>query len=287
MHITSMLTKYIKNVAVAIILTSCQNTIDSTNNPKIFEVSSTSEIYTTEPIDKITFVPNNVATWLGHLIMIDTTGSIFRANASDREAKLVSAGRYKDVIGTSLKNKSGLFFTINNQGVIEAFIETTNSGDFTFLENISEPNSFMKFCKTNRSDSKIIAIKKNGKFFQIIYDINEKDRSLITTEKEIKSSVSNCLTSKDVNLLGKYNLTLNDKLLELNGNKNNIIRLKISDGLSIRGTNYPSGVHLTNQNMGSVFNKGLIAVTLENESRVILLSLKYFENKALELIKSS
>jgi hypothetical protein len=145
----------------------------------------------------------------------------------------------------------------------------------------------MKFCKTTRSDSKIIAIKKDGKFFQIIYDTNEKDRSLITTEKEIKSSASNCLTSKDVNLLGEYNLTLNDKLLEINGNKNNIIKLKISDGLSIRGTNYPSGVHLTNQNMGSVFNKGLIAVTLENENRVILLSLKYFENKALELIKSS
>ena len=287
MHIISMLTKYIKYVTVAIILTSCQNTIDSIKIPKILEVSSTSEIYTTEPIDKISFVSNNVATWLGHLIMIDTTGSIFRASASDRVAKLVSAGRYKDVIGTSLKNKSGLFFAINNQGVIESFIETTNSGDFTFLENISEPDGFIKFCKTTRSDSKIIAIKNNGKFFQIIYDINEKDRSLITTEKEIKSSVSNCLTSKDVILLGEYNLTLNDKLLELNGNKNNIIRLKISDGLSIRGTNYPSGVHLTNQNMGSVFNKGLIAVTLENESRVILLSLEYFENKALELIKSS
>ena len=287
MHIISMLTKYIKYVTVAIILTSCQNTIDSIKNPKILEVSSTSEIYTTEPIDKISFVSNNVATWLGHLIMIDTTGSIFRASASDRVAKLVSAGRYKDVIGTSLKNKSGLFFAINNQGVIESFIETTNSGDFTFLENISEPDGFIKFCKTTRSDSKIIAIKNNGKFFQIIYDINEKDRSLITTEKEIKSSVSNCLTSKDVILLGEYNLTLNDKLLELNGKKNNSIKLKISDGLSIRGTNYPSGVHLTNQNMGSVFNKGLIAVTLENESRVILLSLEYFENKALELIKSS
>lgn len=287
MHITSMLTKYIKLVTVAIILTSCQNTIDSTKNPKILDVSSTSEIYTTEPIDKISFVPNNVASWLGHLIMIDTKGSIFRASTSDRIAKLVSAGSYMDVIGTALKNKSGLFFTINNQGVIEAFIETTNSGDFTFLENLSGPDGFMKFCKTTRSDSKIIAIKNNGKFFQIIYDINEKDRSLITTEKEIKSSVSNCLTSKDVNLLGEYNLTLNDKLLELNGKKNNSIKLKISDGLSIRGTNYPSGVHLTNQNMGSVFNKGLIAVTLENESRVILLSLEYFENKALELIKSS
>ncbi|MDA8997083.1 hypothetical protein N9J08_01950 [Hellea sp.] len=65
------------------------------------------------------------------------------------------------------------------------------------------------------------------------------------------------------------------------------IILKITNGLSIKGTNYPSGIHLTNQNMGSVFNKGLIAVTLEEESRIILLSLKHIENEALELIKPS
>ncbi|MDG2361651.1 MAG: hypothetical protein P8L81_04765 [Hellea sp.] len=282
-----MLTKYIKVIIIAIILGSCQNTIDATKNKKKLEVSSTSEIYTTEPIYKISFVPNNVASWLGHLIMIDKTGSIFRASATDRTAKLVAAGSYMDVIGTSLKNKSGLFFAINNQGVIEAFIETTNTGDFTFLENISEPDGFIKFCKSTGSDNKIIAIKNNGKFFQIIYNINEKDRSLITSETEIVSPVSSCLTSKGLNLLGEYDLTLNDKLLEINGNKNDSITLKISDGLSIRGTNYPSGVYLTNQNMGSVFNKGLIAVTLEKESRVILLSLKYFENKVLELIKPS
>ena len=90
-----------------------------------------------------------------------------------------------------------------------------------------------------------------------------------------------------MNLLGKYNLTLNDKLLELNGDQNGRIILKITNGLSIKGTNYPRGVHLTNQNMGSVFNKGLIAVTLEEESRIILLSLKHIENEALELIKPS
>ena len=123
--------------------------------------------------------------------------------------------------------------------------------------------------------------------FNHLYVCQEKEKSIITTETEIKFPASSCLTSKSVNLLGKYNLTLNDKLLELNGDQNGRIILKITNGLSIKGTNYPSGVHLTNQNMGSVFNKGLIAVTLEEETRIILLSLKHIENEALELIKPS
>ena len=282
-----MRTKYIKIIITAIFLASCQNTMDTTKTQKLLEVSSTSEIYSTKPIEEISFVPNNVASWLGHLIMIDKTGSILRANASDRTTKLVATGSYKDVIGTSLKNKSGLFFAINNQGVIEAFTETTNSGDFTFLENINALDGFIKFCETTRSNNKIVAIKNNRKIFNITYRINEKEKSIITTETEIKFPASSCLTSKSVNLLGKYNLTLNDKLLELNGDQNGRIILKITNGLSIKGTNYPSGIHLTNQNMGSVFNKGLIAVTLEEESRIILLSLKHIENEALELIKPS
>ena len=282
-----MRTKYIKIIITAIFLASCQNTMDTTKTQKLLEVSSTSEIYSTKPIEEISFVPNNVASWLGHLIMIDKTGSILRANASDRTTKLVATGSYKDVIGTSLKNKSGLFFAINNQGVIEAFTETTNSGDFTFLENINALDGFIKFCETPRSNNKIIAIKNNRKIFNITYRINEKEMSIITTETEIEFPASSCLTSKSVNLLGKYNLTLNDKLLELNGDQNGRIILKITNGLSIKGTNYPSGVYLTNQNMGSVFNKGLIAVTLEEESRIILLSLKHIENEALELIKPS
>ena len=287
MHTSKMINKYIKIITIAMFLASCQFAVDRNKNQKKLDISSTSEILTNAPISEVTFVPNNIATWLGHLIMIDKTGSIIRASTSDRTAKLITEDSYIDVIGTALNNQSGVFFAINNQGVIVSFIEITNAGDFAPLKNKNAPKDFIKFCKNPRSTNSIIAIKNNGQSYQINYNINEKTKSIITTETKIKSSPVSCLAKIKVNLLDEYNLTLNEGLLLLNDNQRNLITLTISDGLSIKGTINPAGIYLVDHNMGSVFNEGLIAVSIKEENRIILLSLNYVKNEVIKLLNPS
>ena len=123
--------------------------------------------------------------------------------------------------------------------------------------------------------------------YQINYNINEKTKSIITTETKIKSSPVSCLAKIKVNLLDEYNLTLNEGLLLLNDNQRNLITLTIRDGLSIKGTSNPAGIYLVDHNMGSVFNEGLIAVSIKEENRIILLSLNYVKNEVIKLLNPS
>ena len=95
------------------------------------------------------------------------------------------------------------------------------------------------------------------------------------------------MTKIKVNLLDEYNLTLNEGLLLLNDNQRNLITLTIRDGLSIKGTSNPAGIYLVDQNMGNVFNEGLIAVSIKEENRIILLSLNYVKNEVIKLLNPS
>ena len=54
---------------------------------------ATSDIQTPSPIKAASFVPNSVASWLGHIILLDEKGTLHRTTTDRPDTEIVALGR--------------------------------------------------------------------------------------------------------------------------------------------------------------------------------------------------
>jgi len=93
----------IQTVLAAFALTACNSGDDarkaaSPGSQSDLTLRATSDIKTSAPIKVATFVPNSVATWLGHIILLDKQGKLHRATTDSAETDPVALGKYTDVM---------------------------------------------------------------------------------------------------------------------------------------------------------------------------------------------
>ena len=255
-------------------LLACQSELNGSaasrpSNPADMEMRATSDLYAPAPITQISFVPNNVASWLGHIIMVDENGDLHRATTNSKVIP-VKKGSFKDVIGLDRPNKAGAFLALTESGRLQAYIEADDDGNFKVIPLSAPEISLQQFCQANTADEgRILARTDNGELRA--YDIEFADENSANLSLAIDAqneSACEPLKLKE----GGPALTLKPDTPYLNfGDK----QAEIINGLSIQGLSTPGYATLTHENMGSVFADGLVIAADSQSGRLILIARSY------------
>ena len=269
-------------LAAILLLSACQSGEDSPAADKAkpkadFSLRATSDIQTPAPIIAATFVPNSVASWLGHIILLDDKGTLHRATTDSAETDVVALGKYTDVIGLAREKKSGVFLALTPQGQIKAFVQSDNEGNFSPLAVSQGDVSITRFChSTEPSAGSIWAETKAGGAINLDTEIFE-DTSLTLTQADTDPNSANpCEANKVLELGPNYTLKPDSDSANLTlttGDED--VSVEITNGLSIGGINDAGFVTVTSANMGSVYNEGLMLVADETDGRLVLISRGY------------
>ena len=258
---------------------ACQSGEDTTkavDSAADFTLRATSDIRTPSPIKAATFVPNSVASWLGHIILLDNKWTLHRATTDSAETDLVALGKYADIIGLAREKKSGVFLALTQQGQIKAFIQSDNEGNFSPLAVSMDETRFERFCSFSAPNSStIIAETASGKVHTLEVDIFE-DASLTLKGLKTQYGMNPCEARNALPLGTRHALKPNSKSehVTISTDKNDIA-VEITNGLSIAGIKAPGFVTVTSANMGSVFNEGALLIAEQDEGRFVLISRAY------------
>jgi hypothetical protein len=238
---------------------------------------ATSDIRTPSPIKAATFVPNSVASWLGHIILLDKNGKLHRATTDSLETEVVALGRYADVIGLAREKKSGVFLALTPQGQIKAFVQSDNEGNFSPLAVSQNLQIFDRFCASAApSGSLIWAETQSGQSTKIAVEVFEDSSVTLSNAAIAEEDIDHCEANNTLNLGKDYSVSVDgdgSRLTLTADNKN--MTMDVMDGLSIRGVKNAGFVTVTSANMGSVFNEGVVLIAEEKEGRLVLISRAY------------
>ena len=245
---------------------------------------ATTSIETPAPIMAATFVPNSVASWLGHIILLDNTGKLHRVTTNSAETEMVALGKYSDVIGLSREKQSGAFLALTPQGNIKAFVQTDDEGNFGPMAVSQGGENFERFCTASKPNDAVIWAQTTSKESQkLSFEIFE-DTSITLTQLDISAGETDpCGVSNALMLTEAFAVKANesDPLLTLISDEETL-SVTITNGLSIEGIKNPGFVTVTSANMGSVFSEGVVLVAEDNENRVVLLSRDYVSKELKE-----
>lgn len=118
---------------------------------------ATGDIALPEPMKAAAFVPNHVAAWAGHILLLSETGDIWRTTSEGDVPVLVAKGPYKDMYGLSRPQKAGVFLALPEQSGSEqggpekgsdvtAFIESDDQGNYKPLAVSQSGSPISHFC---------------------------------------------------------------------------------------------------------------------------------------------
>ena len=259
-------------------LTACQNKGSDNNDlaqtSADIVVRATSELNAPAPIVKATFVPNSVATWLGHIIMIDTDGNLHRAT-TDSQVNLIDKGDYSSVIGLARIKQPGVFLAITKAGSLKAYIESDDDGNFKALPvSINDGTRLTEFCQSTLPHEDVIwAINNNDMVTSYKIDVTDNASVAIASLDDTAKTKACAPLTYD----GEESLTIADDAPHLTAQVNAETKsVSITNGLSIAGISNPAYVGATSVNMGSVFRDGVILTTEKDSGRIVLIARDYF-----------
>ena len=238
---------------------------------------ATSDIQTPSPIKAASFVPNSVASWLGHIILLDEKGTLHRTTTDRPDTEIVALGRYADVIGLSREKKSGVFLALTPQGQIKAFVQTDNEGNYGPLAVSQGEQSFERFCAAaTPSGSEIWARTTSRTSQKLSVEIFEDTSVTLTAAETIGQDIDPCAANNALNISATYRVKPDTASTGLVIVSDDItMTVDITNGLSIGGMSDAGFVTVTNANMGSVYNEGVLLIAEKDEGRVVLISRAY------------
>jgi len=250
---------------IPLALLACQNSDEKAQSspdiPTHYDITlrATSDIMAPAPIIGGTVVPNSVASWLGHLILLDEDGRLHRATTDSSQTETVALGKYKDVAGLARVKNAGIFFALDQRGNIKGFIEADDEGNFAPLAMSYGDLEIERFCHVESPEAESIkAITSGGEWIILEADIFEN--TSVTLSQEATSD-TNCPTLFEAE---KSTLAYQGR------------SIGITNGLSIAALKTPGFTMSTQANMGSVYSGGLIIVADGRSGRVVLISRDYF-----------
>ena len=261
---------------------ACQSGNDTPNDKAAVKapditLRATSDIRTPTPIMAASFVPNSVAPWLGHIILLDKKGTLHRATTNSAETEVVVLGRYADVIGLAREKKSGVFLALTPQGQIKAFVQSDNDGNFSPMAVSQGDETFERFCATAAPSGSTIWARTTSKSSQKInIDIFEDASVTLSKANITKDEKDPCAANNALNLSEDFAVKPDSSgggLILVSDKKN--MTVEVENGLSIGGVKDADFVTVTSTNMGSVYNEGVLLIAEKDEGRLVLISRGY------------
>ena len=257
--------------------TSKTKTSNSAEATADFILRATSDIQTPSPIKAASFVPNSVASWLGHIILLDDKGTLHRATADSTETDIVALGKYVDVIGLSREKKSAVFLALTPQGQIKGFVQTDDEGNFGPLAVSQADESFERFCAAAQPSGSVIWARTTSRKSQKLNVEIFEDSSVSLSKAEISEvDIDPCTANNALSLNEAYRVRPDSDAagLILTSDKEDMT-VQVTNGLSIGAIKNAGFVTVTSANMGSVFNEGVMLIAEKDEGRLVLISRAY------------
>ena len=240
-----------------LLLVACADKSETQTEAEVFDVSGaaieipvTSQIMLPEKGVAYTFVPNDAAQWLSHIIILSEDGDLYQATADSQDAKPIEGPKAKAVIGLSRPGAAGVFFAINEDNTLQAYIESNDAGDFKALTDDLPDVNIIELCET--SPALECELGENGQISAI----------------ETKAPAS-LVSSK-----GQHNLKMSDNSIIVSEPESSDVYtpVTITNGITILGVTNPQSVHTTSDNFGGPFNNGLVLVSDADEPRFVIIS---------------
>ncbi len=280
------------SLASTILLSACRDSLPK-DTQKIapyqavdpdFKIRATTDFESPTRISKSVFMPNLIAGWASQIILLDIDGALLRTQMGTLNPIQFETGPYIDLHGLGRKGEPGLLLALTDENRLQAFIESSDDGDFTRIP-VSIPNIKIKrFCKTHD-------------FITPSLNVYTETNDIVTLGITIEANKQVTLNSNDVpktdmchkNTLefGPSDQTPDQTYLVISPNiKNPHLRLdtktetkfvEIQDGLSIQGLKDPNSIAVTDINLGSAFNQGAILITDRDSPRSVLIAWDYFK----------
>jgi len=263
-------------IASLLCLSACQNSDpqSTASEPEVkadISLRATSDMQAPAQIVTASFVPNNVATWLGHIILLDKAGTLHRATTNSSKTEIVTMGKYQDVIGLVRDNAAGVFLALDTKGHIKAFIEADEEGNFKPMAISYGDLKVKRFCQTPSPEPDKIYAKTLKGITLVLSPEFFEDTSVAITHKPSQET-----TPCDTPISDGLNLNVSADHEFIVQRKNDTDRtISIDTGLSIAAMVAPGFIQETTLNMGSVYNKGLILAGDKNSGRLVLISREY------------
>ena len=281
------------------------------------QINVTSDLATPGKVKVLTFVPNSVASWLGAIVLLTEDGGVYRTDTQSSKPIQISAGPYSDIFGFAREAQPGVFLALDKDGSVDAFIEIDDAGNFGAIPLTYDRGGFTQFCSdSSPQDENLWVIAKNGSVKKLTVDfqdnkivelseddtidipkgttpqactINASEMPSVLTDKGLFSLRDGSWQSEayPASVTGLTALPGAEGLLSSRAEPADIIltdvgisrTISLSDGLSIRGTEYVSYVTATEANMGSTFASGAVIAVDNEEQRFVMVALDYLLNE--------
>ena len=287
----SLKSALILSIASTLALSACGNSASKNAQKTVpyedidpdFKISVTTDFESPTRISKAVFLPNLIAGWASQIVTIDTDGALLRTQMGTLKPVEFETGPYIDIHGLGRKGEPGVLLALTDDNRLQAFIESSDAGDFTRIP-VSIPDIKIKrFCKTDDFVTPQFSVYTDKNEI-VTLDIMVEENKQVTIHSNDTAEALNCY--KDKLEFGLSNQTPDQNYLVINPNvKNPHLRLdskaetkflEIKDGLSIRGIKDPNSIAVTDINLGSTFSQGAILITDRDSARSVLIAWDYF-----------
>lgn len=266
-------------------------TISETKDIPTIEMVATHAIDLDFPVSQLTFVPNSVAPWLGRIILLGEDGHLFSTDIEGRDPKPVGSGKFIDIFGLAREAAPGVFLAINTENKIEAFIESSDDGDFSPMIYAGEDLANVAFCESDtptRNSTRVLTTKGELKSLEFIIDGNHVQQLVKASTKAARKTKACKIDTKTPRPYGFSANTKSHTLSAISSNTGAAINtIKIKNGLSIRGLNRIKYVAATQSNYGGgAYADGVLALVDKDENRIVFISLSYAERQLLKAVNT-
>lgn len=276
--------------AIAIFSACADQTSTEPKNLPIVEMVATHAFDTKTQISSLTFIPNNVAPWLGRIIMLDENQHLFSTDIEGRTPLVINPQAYKDVAGLFRKNAAGVFLAVNENNTLEAFVQSDDAGNFTSLPVSGTGIKTAQFCRSSQpSENKLQILALDGTIRELEISVLENILEFTETSTSQATQNNTCqenegIVSTPLKLSGTtYESRANGNLRIHQADGANQYLLMINDGLSIQGLSAVDYINATTANYGGgAFKNGVIALIDNNKPRIVFVSLEYAGEKITE-----
>ncbi len=269
-------------IGVFLALTSCNREITKPiEDLPAIDMVATHDFKTDMPVARLAFVPNNVAPWLGRIIMLSQDGKLYSTDIEGREPKPVGGGTYTDIFGLKRKNAPGVFLAITTDGGIEAFLETDDEGNFSQMIYSGEDMSAALFCPDIPvSDDSVLVLGPDHYKTELAFKIMDgRIEQAIKNRNVDKGDTQTCRNNTSFPFILKDgHILMLDSLNQGEGYK-----INLNDGLSIRGLASANFIATTTANYGGPYVGGLAAFGDGQDQRLVFVSLEYLTRKLDDL----
>jgi hypothetical protein len=144
-----------------------------TKEPLHMDILATHAFDTPVKVSSFSTIANDVAPWLGRIIVLGTDGSLYSTNIEGRDFKQVAKKGFRNVAELPRTKSAGMFLAISDLGSLAAFVESDDEGNFKQLTYSGESLEPVAFCEMSQQETnQSTVLTKDGQIHTLSFSLS-------------------------------------------------------------------------------------------------------------------